>query len=259
MTAYQSAPYTRFHELLDSWKKQPQIIETAVKNFTDKVRFVGTNLDNAEFRMALEADEQRLQNLAQQTKTLAKQLAQEKDANRKDLTKADLDVANRIESAVNIALKKFDDIIREVTRKRQQYPLGSTNRLVDLDDDNRMGDDIQQRLQLQQQMKMNNELLLRQNEDQYEVEQQVHHVQKSVVEINYIMRDIGAMVSEQSPIIGQVEEHVIRANDNIVAGNDQLNSAARHQKKYRKKLCWLLLIFLIIAVIVTIVIILKLK
>lgn len=34
-----------------------------------------------------EADEQRLQNLAQQTKTLAKQLAQEKDANRKDLTK----------------------------------------------------------------------------------------------------------------------------------------------------------------------------
>lgn len=43
------------------------------------------------------------------------------------------------------------------------------------------------------------------------------------------MRDIGAMVSEQSPIIGQIEEHVIGANDNIVAGNDQLTRAAGHQ------------------------------
>ncbi|CAF2728967.1 unnamed protein product [Rotaria sp. Silwood2] len=73
------------------------------------------------------------------------------------------------------------------------------------------------------------------------------------------MRDIGAIVSEQSPIIAGIEQNVSTANDNIIAGNQQLLGASRHQKKYRKKLCWLLLIFLVIAVIVAIVIIIKLK
>ena len=43
------------------------------------------------------------------------------------------------------------------------------------------------------------------------------------------MRDIGAMVSEQSPIIAQVEDHVTTANDNIISGNQNLTGAARYQ------------------------------
>ncbi|CAF4344928.1 unnamed protein product, partial [Adineta steineri] len=62
-------------------------------------------------------------------------------------------------------------------------------------------DDIQQRLQLQQQMKMNNTSLISQNEEQFTIEEQVQTVQSDIIEINHIMRDIGAIVSEQSPII----------------------------------------------------------
>jgi t-SNARE complex subunit (syntaxin) len=43
------------------------------------------------------------------------------------------------------------------------------------------------------------------------------------------MRDIGAIVSEQSPIIAGIEQNVTAANDNIIAGNNQLTSASRHQ------------------------------
>lgn len=43
------------------------------------------------------------------------------------------------------------------------------------------------------------------------------------------MRDIGAIVSEQSPIIAQIETNVTSATDHIIAGNQQLNSAAGHQ------------------------------
>ena len=43
------------------------------------------------------------------------------------------------------------------------------------------------------------------------------------------MRDIGAIVSEQSPIIANVEQTVIAANDHIITGNNQLTSAAKHQ------------------------------
>jgi len=52
---------------------------------------------------------------------------------------------------------------------------------------------------------------------------------RDVVEINQIMRDIGAIVSEQSPIIAGVEERVSAANDNIVSGNRELQGAARSQ------------------------------
>lgn len=43
------------------------------------------------------------------------------------------------------------------------------------------------------------------------------------------MRDIGAIVSEQSPIIAGVEERVSAANDNIVSGNRELQGASRSQ------------------------------
>jgi t-SNARE complex subunit (syntaxin) len=49
------------------------------------------------------------------------------------------------------------------------------------------------------------------------------------MEINHIMRDIGTIVSEQSPIIARIERDITTANDNIVAGNQQLQSASRHQ------------------------------
>lgn len=61
--------YTSFDELFDTWKKQPQILETAgsfedfahftphllrlVKNLSDKARFLGTGSDSAQSRAAL--------------------------------------------------------------------------------------------------------------------------------------------------------------------------------------------------------------
>lgn len=50
-----------------------------------------------------------------------------------------------------------------------------------------------------------------------------------MIQINHLMRDLGTMVSEQSPIIAQVEQNVTGATDNIIAGNQQLLSASRHQ------------------------------
>jgi t-SNARE complex subunit (syntaxin) len=50
-----------------------------------------------------------------------------------------------------------------------------------------------------------------------------------IIEINHIMRDIGAIVSEQSPIIAGIEQNVSTATDHIIAGNEQLLNASRHQ------------------------------
>jgi len=157
------------------------------------------------------------------------------------------------------ALKQYTDIVTDVSKRRQQFPNHNNATIIDLGDDDLTQDDIQKSLQLQKQIRMRNELLIQQNDEQFAIEEQIQQVQTDVIEINHMMRDIGSIVAEQSPIIAGIEQNVVAANDNIIAGNQQLNSASRFQKKYRKKLCWLLLIFLVIAVIVAIIIIVKFK
>ena len=44
-----------------------------------------------------------------------------------------------------------------------------------------------------------------------------------------MMRDIGTIVSEQSPIIADIEHTITTTNDNITAGNQQLLSASKYQ------------------------------
>ncbi|CAF3365208.1 unnamed protein product [Rotaria sp. Silwood1] len=259
MSSYQTAPYTHFHELVDTWTKHAQAIETQVKNLSEKARVLGTSSDTPEIRSRLDEDERRLHNLATKTKTVLKELADEMTKRKKELSRNDLDMVTKVKTAMINALKNYEDAITSVSKRRQQYQSTSNDTLIDFENANLSEDDVHRRLQLQQQMKMNNNLLIRQNEEQFAIEEQVQLVQADVIEINHMMRDIGAIVSEQSPIIAGIEQTVTTANDNIIAGNQQLLGASRHQKKYRKKLCWLLLIFLVIAVIVAIVIIIKLK
>ncbi|CAF0809471.1 unnamed protein product [Rotaria sordida] len=259
MSSYQTAPYTHFHELIDTWTKHAQSIETQAKNLSEKARVLGTPSDTPEIRTRLDEDERRLHNLATKTKTVLKELTDEMIKRKKELSRNDLDMVTKVKTAMNNALKNYEDVITSISKRRQQFQPTTNDTLIDLGNANLSEDDIHQRLQLQQQMKINNNLLVQQNEEQFAIEEQVQLVQADVIEINHMMRDIGAIVSEQSPIIANSEQNVSAANDHIIAGNQQLLGASRHQKKYRKKLCWLLLIFLVIALIVAIVIIIKLK
>lgn len=52
-----------------------------------------------------------------------------------------------------------------------------------------------------------------------------------------MMRDIASMVTEASPMISQIEEAVTAANDNIVAGGNQLTSAAGYQVNRSQSSC----------------------
>jgi len=259
MASYQTVPYTHFHELLDTCTKNAQQIETQVKSLSDKARAIGTPSDTPETRARLDEDERRLHELANKTKTILKNLAEAMRTGKRDLSRDDCNRVAKIETAMNNALKNYQDVVTNVSKRRREFKNPDNNALIDFENDNFDEDEIHRSLQLQKQMRDKNDLLVRENEDQFQIEEQIQQVQTDVLEINHIMRDIGAIVSEQSPIIANVEVIVIGATDNIIAGNQQLTSAAGHQKKYRKKLCWLLIIFLIIAAIIAIILIIKLK
>ncbi|CAF1320512.1 unnamed protein product [Adineta ricciae] len=258
MAAYQTT-YTHFHELIDTWTRHAQSIETQVKNLSEKARVLGTASDTVEVRQRLDEDEQRLHALATKTKSILKELADEMTKRKKDLQRNDLEMVNKVKSAMNSALKHYGDVVTDISKRRQQVPNPNQDTLIDFENHALTEEDVRQRLQLQRQMQMNNDLLVRQNEEQFAIEEQVQTVQTDIIEINHIMRDIGAIVSEQSPIIANVEQTIIAANDHIIAGNDRLTSAAKYQKKYRKKLCCLLAVFLVIAILVVVIVLIKLK
>lgn len=259
MSSYQTTAYTHIHELIDTWTRHAQAIETQVKSLSEKARVLGTSADTPETRARLDEDERRLHDLASKSKVILKDLANEMIKRKKELSKEDMNMITKVKNAMTTALQKYEKVVTDISKQRQQFQNPSNNALIDFGDDGGASDDIHQFLQSQQQMRMQNDILMRENEEQFQIEEQIQEVQRDVVEINQIMRDIGAIVSEQSPIIAGVEERVSAANDNIVSGNRELQGASRSQKKYRKKLCWLLIILLIVAVIITVVIVLRFK
>ncbi|CAF5143461.1 unnamed protein product, partial [Rotaria sp. Silwood1] len=72
--------YTHFHELVDTWTKHAQAIET-------QARVLGTSSDTPEIRSRLDEDERRLHNLAAKTKTVLKELADEMTKRKKELSR----------------------------------------------------------------------------------------------------------------------------------------------------------------------------
>jgi len=165
----------------------------------------------------------------------------------------------RVCAVMKTAQDKHKEMLRSLEAKRQQIKPANNDTLIDIDDADTTLDDAHVRVQLQTQLRSDIDRLKDQNERQFAIENEVREVQHDVVEINQIMRDMGNIVSEQSPIIKLIERQVIDANDHIIAGNEQLTSASGHQKKYRTKLCWLIIILLIVAVIITVAIVLGLK
>jgi len=259
MVSYQTVPYTHFHELIDTCTKHAQAIESHVKSLSEKARVIGTPSDTSETRARIDEDERRLHELASKTKTILTNLADVVRTRKHELSRDDYNKVTKIETAIKNATKNYQDAITNISKRRQEFKIPNNNALIDFENDNSDDNEFHRSLQLQKQIRDKNQLLVRENEEQFAIEEEIQQVQTDILEINHIMRDIGAIVAEQSPIIANVEVNIVTATDNIVAGNHQLTSAAGYQKKYRKKLCWLLIIFLIIAVIIAIILVVKLK
>ncbi|CAF4612098.1 unnamed protein product [Rotaria sp. Silwood1] len=172
--------YTHFHELVDTWTKHAQAIETQTKNLSEKARVLGTSSDTPEIRSRLDEDVRRLHNLATNTKTVLKELADEMTKRRKELSRNDLVMVTKIKTDMINALKNYEDVITNVCKGRQQYQPTSNDTLIDWENANLSEDDVHRRLQLQQQMKMNNNLLIKQNEEQFAFEEQVQLGQRKM-------------------------------------------------------------------------------
>ncbi|CAF0971490.1 unnamed protein product, partial [Didymodactylos carnosus] len=175
MAQYQTTGYTNCREILDSLARLSQTIDTQAKQLSDKERLIGSPSDSPAFRNSLANDEKRLHDTVQQTTTLFKKLTTEVGSRRSDLSQEEKIQMTQVQKAMEQALKKYQQILKTLNEKRQQFQAAKQDTLIDFEQDNT--DDVNKRLQMRSQMQVQKDRLRDQVEQQYVIEEAVENVQ----------------------------------------------------------------------------------
>jgi len=169
------------------------------------------------------------------------------------------------------AQKKTADKMRSsfVKKKPEQKPKAPVKTSVWMDEDDLMMTD-DQKADLMANDQVNHEqrqtqLLLEQEQAEADLaqfqerEEAIRNLERDIIDINDIFKELGAMVSEQGEIIDSIESNVERAHDQVETGAVHLEKAKVYQAKSRKKMCCLLLILLIVAGVIAIILYFSLR
>lgn len=77
-----------------------------------------------------------------------------------------------------------------------------------------------------------------------EQEQRIKQIEEDILDVNEIMRELGAMVHQQDESINMIESHVENVYSGVESGRQELEKAAEYLNKRRKKTLYLFIIAL---------------
>jgi len=106
----------------------------------------------------------------------------------------------------------------------------------------------QEAIRMDNMIQYNENLIAERHED-------VKQIERDVMEINEIFRDLAVMVNDQGAKIDQISDHIQSTADNTQAAGEEVDKAYESHKKSRKRTCILVLILLAAVIIVTVIII----
>ncbi|KTF85979.1 hypothetical protein cypCar_00026434, partial [Cyprinus carpio] len=87
-----------------------------------------------------------------------------------------------------------------------------------------------------------------------ERETNIRQLESDIVDVNQIFKDLAVMIHDQGDMIDSIEANVESAEVHVERGAEQLQQAAYHQRKSRKRMCFLALILSLVASIFAIII-----
>lgn len=86
-----------------------------------------------------------------------------------------------------------------------------------------------------------------------EREEALHKLERDIVDVNQIFKDLGMLVHEQGEVIDSIEANVESASVNVEQGTEQLRQAKDYQSKSRKKKCIIITILIVILALIIII------
>ncbi|GAB1598731.1 syntaxin-7-like [Argonauta hians] len=225
-------------------------INNGANNLSKAMKIIGTERDSNVLRDRIHQTSQSTNEIVTETATLVKKIVR----NRK-ITQNRTFELERVRNDFEESFKRFTDLQKKAAEKvRTAKPLRPPpgESLIDLDDDDQ--ESLIQRQQREEQLMQQQEIIEEDTALILEREERIRQLEGDILDVNEIFRELGTMIHEQGDAIDSIEDNVNSGYAHVESGMEQLNKAASHQKKYRKKLCLLLLILVVVLVALAIII-----
>lgn len=237
---------TEFNSLMNDIATNVFTINSSIKTLLDASKIIGTPRDNIGVRNKIHVTQLSANQVASATsKDISKlKLAVPRDDKQRQLQ------AEKLQGEFKEALNKYHELQKELAEKQKSHLLLSATAESPPSDDE--DENRQKQAQLSRDLQFEQEILV-------EREQKIRQIEADVLDVNQIMRELGAIVNEQGETIDRIENSIDQTAGNVEEGTEQLIKASGYQNKYRKKLLILVIIAIVIAAILIAILVAKLK
>lgn len=246
------------------YQKITQTIETSIQKISHNVSLmqrmimqIGSDQDSRDLRKQLHSIQHYTQQLAKDTSVCIKDLSnspaaptvseqRQRKLQRERLQDEFTSALNMFQAAQRNAAQKEKDIVNKAKVQAYGDPFAGGPRrdqqLIELQDSN-VG---------KQQMQLQEEEDLATLQEQ---EQAINKLEKDIVDVNQIFKELGAMVHEQGEIVDSIEANVERTNNYVSEGAQRLHQAHTYKNKVMKKKCILAIIAAVVLTVIIIIIV----
>ena len=100
---------------------------------------------------------------------------------------------------------------------------------------------VQEEALLKELLAMDGELAMQENILQ-ERESEIRKIEVGMVEVLDVMKELGTLVHEQRGGVDFLQDNIMQARGRIQQGQQEIVKASEHQRRYREKMCYLLMI-----------------
>lgn len=150
------------------------------------------------------------------------------------------------------ALSRYSDMQKSIAEKMKRHILQNIT-LMDKQNDNENSE-----RQSLMQAHMNEEKRAQQRTLEFEQgmllerEDRVKRIEGDILDVNQIMRELGALVHVQSSTIDTIENNIENVHGDVELGAQELIKASNYQTKFRRKICYILIVAVIVILILII-------
>jgi len=202
---------------------------------------------------------EQLNTLIGSTRDLCKDTTESLKALESDRNSTDRIAQQKITKDLQFWVKKFQESYKAASDRERSTPLPSVTTTSskrqtpgfpqgsyeyddptdDVEKQGLMDSHRSEQFRIQNQSQFNNNLILDREKD-------IKEIEKNVVEVNEIFRDLSALVADQGVMIDSIESNIEEASVSTSRGAEEIVKASKYQKSSRNKLCCLLLLIVII-------------
>nr|XP_018917718.1 PREDICTED: putative syntaxin-2 [Bemisia tabaci]XP_018917719.1 PREDICTED: putative syntaxin-2 [Bemisia tabaci]XP_018917720.1 PREDICTED: putative syntaxin-2 [Bemisia tabaci] len=221
-------------ELAESITTNMYTINNGSRTLDQALKIIGTPRDNQAVRDKWHVTQMSVnQIIAQMSKDLQKFSALSRSGDKAQKLQSEKLVNNFKET-----VQTYSDLQNQVAQKMKSNPLPT---VLTMEEENKLNfeavESDQRQLiaqkQLQNELEFEQSLLL-------ERETRMRQIEGDIIDVNVIMRELGAITRQQNENINSIEGAVESIYDNIERGTEELRKGAEYQVRRRKKNCCLL-------------------